>query len=177
MERPSANPGTILVAAAVASIAACRAPSPAPAPGPVRATLDALYSAFDFDAGGEADWDGMRALFLEGAAFVAPIRPGGEPRAVDAGQFVADFQDWVRTTPVGATGLHERIVHARIEQLGDIAHAWVAFEGVVPGTGEVRTRGVDAIQLARTPRGWRVVSFTTHYGSEDAPIPARFLGD
>ncbi len=162
-------------------VGACRAPQALPPPPPgdvaaVDAVLEALYASFAFEAGGEADWEAMEALFLEGAAFVAPIRAGQTPRAVDARRFVANFREWVRTSPEVASGLHERILGRRIELFGHIAQAWVAFEGFVPATGRAQTRGLDAIQLVRSPAGWRLVSFTTHYASPSEPLPARFLG-
>ncbi len=140
----------------------------------IGSTLEALYVAFDFGPGGEADWDGLRALFAPGSVFYAPIGPSGEAEGVGAERFLADFQTWSRTSPSVRDGLHERIDATRVEQLGNIAHAWVTFTGFVPGSGEERTQGVDSIQLVRVEGEWRLASFTSHFASEEAPLPARF---
>ena len=157
---------------------ACRTPAPGPVDSDVAAiehTIDELYEAFCFDAGGEADWAGMRALFAEGAGFVAPIAPGSTPRAVDADQFVADFREWVTTTPIGETGLHERVIGTRVDVFETIAHAYVAFEGFVPGREEAETRGLDSIQLVKDGEDWKVVSFTSQYEGGELVLPARFV--
>lgn len=146
----------------------------------VRATLDELYAAFCFDAGGEADWDTLRALAVDGAVWYAPSTAGETPRSFDTARFLADFRDAIRREPGLVAGFHERIVHARIDTFGGVAHAWVAFEGFVPGTTVVRTRGLDSIQLLLDDDGshaggrWRVASFTTQYESPERTLPRRF---
>jgi hypothetical protein len=150
----------------VLGLAACRTSAPEPPPEEVRAihgTLEALYTSFCFDAGGEADWDGMQALFLEGAAFVAPLGGQETPRAVGADEFVRDFKTWIESSDEGRTGFHERIVHTRVDVFGRVAHALVTFEGFVPPDGVTATQGVDSIQLIEDGGRWRVASFTTHY--------------
>ena len=171
-------PAVLLAAGATG----CSAPAvgpPAAGDSDVRAIeemLETLYAAFCFDAGGEADWEGMRALFVDGAAFVAPLGPGEPARAVGADQFVADFRAFIADSEEGRTGFHERVVGLRIDRFGTVAHAFVAFEGFVPGEGVARTRGLDSIQLVRDAGQWKLVSFTTQYESEDRPRPGRFLG-
>jgi len=140
----------------------------------IRAMLDELYRAFCFDAGGEPDWDAMRARFAGGAAFYAPARPGGTPRGVDAERFFADFAAYVASEPVRSTGLHERILHARVDAFGGVAHAFVAFEGFAPGADEASTRGLDAIALVRDGERWLVASFATQYEGRGLALPARF---
>ncbi len=156
----------------------CRAaPAGGPPPAETRAiqeTLDALYVAFCFDAGGEADWDAMRALFAEGAAFVAPFGEDETPRAVGEERFVEDFREFIRGSPLRETGFHERITHARVDVFGGVAHAYVVFEGFVPGEPASR-RGLDSIQLVRAGERWLVASFTTQYEGEGNALPERFL--
>jgi hypothetical protein len=182
--------GRVALALTIALTASCKTAAPAPPPSAdelrgVRTTLDELYVAFCFEPGGEADWDGMRALFCDGAAFVSPIAPGATPVAVDSEQFLADFQDWVRGSRIGRTGFHERITHARIELFGTVAHAWVTFDGFVPLSGHeaaggaeaalrMNTRGLDSLQLVLDGDRWLVASFTSHYASPGEPMPARF---
>ena len=158
-----------------------RLPSPAPHRtrtlptdrADLEATLEALYDAFCFDAGGEADWKTLRSLFAEGATFYPAASPGTVPVGQDADAFFADFASWIRDTEVGTTGLHERIVHTRLDAFGGIAHAWVTFDAFVPGSPPDR-RGVDSLQLVRTPSGWRVASFTTQYETPGLQLPQRF---
>lgn len=165
-------------------LASCSSAPPAPEPIPelmtAAATIEALYATFDFDPGGEADWDGMRSLFAPGASFAAPIAPDAEPELMDADAFVGRFQEWVATSEEGATGLHERIVAMKVDRFGHIAQAWVVFEGFVPDGDSpeappATTRGVDSIQLVLGPAGWRVASFTTQYEGGAVALPADYL--
>jgi hypothetical protein len=153
----------------------------------IRGTLDALYRAFCFDPGGQADWDRQRALFCDGASFVAPIRAGRRPHAQDAAGFLSDFQEALASSLLSRTGFHERITHARIDVFGNIAHAYVVFDGYVPPAGieaaggtagaeRMRTRGLDSLQLVRDGQRWLVASFATQYASAELPLPARFEG-
>ena len=140
----------------------------------IRATLDALYEAFSFDAGGAPDWEGLRKLFLPGASFVDPVKPGTPPRAVGAEEFLAKFRTWVETTEKAKAGFRERIVAVRLDHFGHVAHAYVTFEGYVPGAAAAETRGLDSIQLLLDGGFWKVASFTTQYESPELPMPARF---
>ncbi|MEX1025501.1 MAG: hypothetical protein WD226_10545 [Planctomycetota bacterium] len=138
-------------------------------------TLEELYRAFSFEAGGDADWEAMRSLFLPGAAFVLPYEGEPEPRIVDLETFMAEFRAWIATSPDADDGFVERIVAHRVDHFGRIAHAWVLFEAEVPARAEPNERGIDSIQLVSSPAGWRIVSFTTHYESESTRLPADFL--
>lgn len=142
----------------------------------IRAVLDALYVCFSFDAGGQPDWPAMKALFLPGAAFVDPIKVGVPPRGKSATEFVDGFQRWVATDPKLKAGFRERIVAVRIDHFGSIAHAFVTFEGYVPGpaAAKAETRGVDSIQLVLEGRDWKVASFTTQYEEPGLTLPDRF---
>jgi hypothetical protein len=141
----------------------------------VRSSIDELYRAFCFAPRGEPDWRAMSELFVDGAVFVAPFEPGAAPRAADEREFFDDFRRFVASDSVREGGLHERILTARIDLYGVVAHAYVSFEGFEPLTGRARTRGLDSLQLLLDRGRWRVVSFTTQYASTAAPLPERFV--
>jgi len=120
-----------------------------------------------------ASWAAMRSRFVPGAAFVDPVQPPTAPRAIDLETFVAQFRQWVEGTPKGRAGFRERIVVARIDAFGHIAHAYATFEGFAPGQA-VAERVVDSIQLVFDDTAWKVASFTTQYEAPGLPMPARF---
>lgn len=150
--------------------------SDAPTQRAIRRTLDTLYAAFSFDAGHVPAWTTMRGLMLPGAAFVDPVGSGVAPHAVPLDTFVAHFRQWVEGTPKGKAGFREHIVTARIDAFGHIAHAFVTFEGVVPGHPVADERGVDSIELIRVGAAWKVASFSTQYEAPGMSLPARFGG-
>lgn len=133
----------------------------------IRMTLGELYAAFGFEAGGEPDWETQRRIYLDGATFVAPIRASRTPEGVGTETFLADFRTFALEGTHASTGLYERIVQTVIDVHGGIAHAFVLFEGYVPGGDEAVTRGLDSIQLVRAGPDWRLVSFTTQYETDE----------
>lgn len=159
------------------ALTSCRSLPGTPASEPVelRQTIEELYDAFCFDAGGEPDWEAQRAIYLDGASFVSPARVGLRPEGVDEASFLSDFREFVLEGPYAQTGFHERIVGLRVDTFGGIAHAFVAFEGFRPGEGETVSRGLDSIQFVRDGGAWRLVSFTTQYEGPDLSMPGRFL--
>jgi|LakMenEpi03Aug12_release.lakeMendotaPanAssembly.Ray.scaffolds.fasta_scaffold02455_17 hypothetical protein len=146
-------------------VPACRSSQPSqPAlPAELSAQVEQLYEAFDFDAGGGADWNSLEKLFLEEACIVNPFADGALAQVSSRSEFLREFQAYVRSDSVCSTGLHERILAVRGEFRGNIAHTWVEFEGFLPATGELKTRGVDSIQWVLDSTRWRVAAFTTHY--------------
>ena len=167
---------TSSAAQATAPPAAPGATVDAPTERAIRRVLDSLYAAFSFDAGHVPAWSTMRALMLPGAAFVDPVTPGIAPHAVPLDTFVVHFRAWVEGTPKGKAGFRERIVAARIDAFGHIAHAFVTFEGTVPGHAVADERGVDSIEQVRVGSDWKVASFSTQYEAPAIPLPARFGG-
>lgn len=134
----------------------------------LRGVIDDLYEAFDWDPGGQPDWDTQRELYLEDAIFVS------RGRVQDRTAFLQSFSAWVRRGEYAETGLYERILSVRLDLFGGVAHAWVSFEAHLPGEDEVRTRGLDSLQFVDTEDGWRLVSFTTQYEGEELELPSRF---
>ncbi len=135
-----------------------------------------LYEAFGFEAGATPDFAHIESLCAKGATFVAPIGKDGAATGVPLKSFIADFEAYVRTAPVRDTGLFERVLHTRIDGLGTVAHAFVAFEGYVPSTGERKTRGLDSLQWVLDQGQWRLISFTTQYEQPNQELARRFLG-
>jgi len=161
-------------------LSGCRATPPGPPPADalraIEATVGELYRSFNFDPGGEADWELLRSLVIDGAVFVGPVGKGDSPRAVETDEFIDGFRAWILKTPQRESGFHERPVHLRADVFGKVAHAYVVFEGFVPGDDRTRTRGLDSIQLVLDGERWRVVSFMTQFAGPESPVPARFEG-
>ena len=169
-----------LILASLALFSGCRSYVPATAAAEIESlelkaieyTLDRLYGAFCFDAGGEPDWDTIRELSAQGATYFAPISPGTDPRGVSSESFIADFRGYAES--LSTTGLHETVRRTRIDVYGTIAHAYVAFDAFVPGQEEEARSGLDSIQLVLSSKGWRVASFTTQWETETLSLPERF---
>lgn len=137
-------------------------------------TLTRLYRSFSFAKGAEPDWATLRSMFLEGASIVDPVRDGVAPHAISVPAFLKGFSDAVKSATTYRDGFAERIVNARVDRFGHIAHAYVTFEGFAPAKRSAQTRGVDSIQLILDGAAWKVASFTTQYENKDLQLPPRF---
>ena len=150
---------------------------PSARPDGIDSTLARLYESFSFQKGNAPAWTVMRHLFLDGATIVDPVRPGTVPHAVGIDRFLSNFRKAVARAPSFRNGFVERILVTRVDSFGNIAHAYVTFEGFAPAHEAEAIRGVDSIQLFLVGSTWKVASFTTQYEKKDLPLPARFLRD
>jgi hypothetical protein len=140
----------------------------------IDSTLTRLYRAFSFEKGREPEWATIRSVFLSGATIVDPVQERTPPHAIGVTQFLEEFRNAVKREASFREGFAERIVSTRVDQYGHIAHAYVTFEGYVPGDTTTRTRGVDSIQLILAGGDWKVASFTTQFENKDLPLPPSF---
>jgi len=106
------------------------------------------------------DWRAFRRSFWPGATITTRWTPPGERQARVWMQPVEDF---VRRAPEGPGRMavfSERMLHAHITGYGDLANAWVVYEGRWGLTRDsVRTiRGIDAFTLYRDDGAWRITA-------------------
>ena len=121
----------------------------------VEASLRLYYARFS-----ARDWRAFRRSFWPGATITTRWRPPGERRARVWTQTVEEF---VRRAPEGPGRMavfSERMLHAHVTGYGDLANAWVVYEGRWgPSRDSVRTvRGIDAFTLHRDGGEWRITS-------------------
>jgi hypothetical protein len=141
----------------------------------VRADVEAVLRTYyqDFSA---RDWRAVRASFWPGGTITTRWTPPGERQAR---VWVQTADDFVKRAPEGPGRMavfSERMVHAHVTGYGDIAEAWVIYEGRWGRTREEvkTTRGIDAFHLYKDGGEWRIVSltFTTEQASRPL-VPAR----
>lgn len=104
---------------------------------------------------GERDWDRFRALFAPAARLLASRRTerGVQLEVLDPDGYAAS-----RAPIFRQSAFYEREVGRKLAILGDIAHAWSAYEGRFALDGPPALTGVNSIQLHRDRSGWRIVS-------------------
>lgn len=141
--------------------------------------VDAVYTTISFGRGGECNWTGLRELFMPGAIFLQPSRPGTlrKTRSLDA--FCEDTLKFIRESEAAKTqGFSERIVRRRTTRFGDVATCHVIFElRFDPQSLEPVARGLDSIQLVYGEGRWWVASIATEHESPDQILPPKLLGD
>lgn len=124
----------------------------------VRFALAAYYRRFS-----SRDWGAFRQGFWPGAVVTTRWTPPGESRPRVTIQSVDEFIRRASEGPGGrAVIFNERPVHTHVQGYGDLADAWVVYEGRWGRTRDSLTsfRGVDAFHLYRHAGEWRIASLT-----------------
>ena len=124
----------------------------------------------------DRDWRAFRRSFWPGATVTTRWVPPGERRER---VWVQTAEEFARRAPEGPGRMAvfgERMLHAHVTGYGDLASAWVIYEG---SWGErrdlVRTvHGIDAFTLYRDDGQWRIASlvFTPEVPGRPLELPA-----
>ncbi|MFI5208688.1 MAG: nuclear transport factor 2 family protein [Gemmatimonadales bacterium] len=142
----------------------------------VRADVEAALRTY-YQRLSARDWRAVRASFWAGGTITTRWTPPGErqPRV-----WVQTADEFVRREPEGPGRMavfSERMVHSHVTGYGDLADAWVIYEG---RSGRTRdslktTRGIAAFHLYRDGDEWRIVSlaFTAEQPSRPLVAPPR----
>jgi hypothetical protein len=95
-----------------------------------------------------------------------------------AGLRIGSVEDYIsRSGPVlEERGFVEREIGRTVEQYGDIAHVFSAYEGRFSAPNSPPpVRGINSIQLVRHDGRWWVVSIMWEAETPATPIPRRYL--
>lgn len=167
--------GNLLLAAALSCVgcatAGVREPDAVAALAPatereVRSLLDDLYRTFNYAAGQEPDWTGMRSCFVDGALFAPEPDPGEPVRAFNVDSLIAKWQGSMRKRQRENAGYAEWIDSVRYSRVGGLVRADVSFYGKEPTDRHERKAGLDTLQLVEVDGAWKVLSFVVLYESK-----------
>lgn len=135
--------------------------------------IRALYEVLSGPAG-PRDWERERTLFAPGARLM-PTRPGqdGGPPIID----VFDIDGYIasRSPYFAANDFYEVEVARRVDQFGNIAHAWSTYESRRTLDEPPFMRGINSIQLFHDGQRWWVTSITWDNERTGNPIPEDYL--
>ena len=122
----------------------------------IGAVIDEMYAMISGPAG-LRDWSRQQNCFVPEAR---QVRTGLDEQGRPA-MTAMSLEEYARdTTPFfAANDFYEIETNRRINQFGNIAHVWSAYEArSAQGDAEPERRGINSIQLFRhADRGWRIV--------------------
>jgi len=132
--------------------------------------LEALYATLSGPAG-ERDWDARHQFFHPDAKL---IRTGVDENGVSwlkimtLEEYREDVAFIFKRIP-----FFEIETERRVEQFGNIAHAWSTYEEKrSPDTAEIERRGINSIQMFRdSERRWRITSIIWDNEREGVKLP------
>jgi hypothetical protein len=140
----------------------------------VDAILHALYDVISGPTGQARDWDRFRSLFLPEGRLVATGKA-----ADGSARYRAMTPDgYIEANAEGlvSVGFSEREVSRRLEEFGNIAHAFSTYESKLTRQGQPATqRGINSIQLFNDGRRWWILNVFWDSERPDNPIPPRYL--
>jgi hypothetical protein len=140
----------------------------------IDAIIAAVYDVISGPAGKKRDWDRMRSLFVPGARLI----PTGPRQAGGYGSRVLTVDEYVERASgfFEKEGFYEREAARRIEQFGEIAHAFSTYESRhAPDDVKPFQRGINSIQLMNDGKRWWVVTIFWQGEDEKTPLPEKYL--
>jgi len=136
----------------------------------IRSIVHALYDVLSGDVGEPLDWERDKALFYPDARMVRTgVDDAGKPWALSMSvdDYVNNVEDYF-----ALNGFYEYETKCRIEQFGNIAHAFSFYEAKHhPDDAEPFKRGINSIQLYHNGERWWVVSMLWDNEREGNPLP------
>jgi hypothetical protein len=130
--------------------------------------MTAVYDVISGPAGQRRNWDRMRSLFTANARMMPLGRAGLRSGSVE--DYISSSGPFLEER-----GFTEREIGRVVEQYGDIAHVFSAYEGRFTAGDPQTIRGINSFQLVRHSGRWWVVSIMWQAETPDNPIPARYL--
>ena len=145
--------------------------------GSIDAIIAAAYDVISGPAGEKRDWERERSLFHPGARLIPTATVPGRSD-VDLAPNILDVDGWIaRSEPfLAKTGFYEKEIARRVEQFGQIAHAWSTYESRRdPSDPTPFMRGINSIQLFNDGGRWWILSIYWQHETARDPIPKKYL--
>jgi hypothetical protein len=117
-----------------------------------------------FDTMTARDVEGARDILVPQGRFhvIDTRKPGSEPRSFANEEYFAQLQASKQT-------MRERIWNPEVRVHGSIASVWTPYDFWIDG--KLSHCGVDAFDLIKTPKGWKVAGGVYTIESNCAPSP------
>jgi hypothetical protein len=138
----------------------------------VTAIIKASYDAISVPPGQTLNLDRFRSLFLPNAQLVSVGIKNGQPEAHL--MTLKEFSEMVIGS-IGKAGHVEHEFTEQVQEYGNIANVWSAYESRTTPEDPHVIRGINSIQLFNDGKRWWISGAQWQHERTDMPIPARYL--
>lgn len=140
----------------------------------IDSTIKTLYDVISGEKGEERNWELMKYLYHPAGRLAAT----GRKQNGDIGVMTLTPEDYEKNSGpwLVENGFFEREIHRKVEQFGNIAHAFSTYESFHSlNDKEPFMRGINSIQLLYNGKRWFVVNIFWAQESNENPIPDKYL--
>ena len=140
----------------------------------VARAIKAFYDVISGPKGQKRDWNRFRQICVKDCIFTgithtAPDRARSRRMTVD--DYITGAGPYLEET-----GFFERELHRKLHIYGNVAHAFSSYASFHAAKDESPfARGINSIQLIKTPAGWKVFSILWQQEAGFLPIPPTYL--
>lgn len=169
---PQPSPATPTPSSMPAPVATTPAANPADVAS-VDSIISAVYDVISGPAGKKRDWERMKSLFVPGARLIptGPRQTGGyASRVLTVDEYIERASGFFEKE-----GFYEREVSRKMEQFGEIVHAFSTYESRHAPDDKPFQRGINSIQLMNDGTRWWVVTIFWQAEDEKHPLPEKYL--
>lgn len=138
----------------------------------ISAIIKASYDAISVTPGQTLNLDRFQSLFLPTAQLVSVGIKNGKPEA--HAMTLKEFSEMV-TGAIGKAGHVEHEFTEQVQEYGNIANVWSAYESRSTPEDPHVIRGINSIQLFNDGKRWWISGAQWQHERADMPIPAKYL--
>jgi hypothetical protein len=138
----------------------------------IQSILTALYDVISGPVDQDRDWERFKYLFAEDGKLIPTTK-----MEENVGYRYWTPQAYVDlfTSRRGTTDFYEFEINRIVEQYGAIAHVWSTYELRNAPNGAPMNRGVNSIQLLRTPERWYIMTVFWSSENEGYALPDDYV--
>jgi hypothetical protein len=137
----------------------------------IKKAVDDAYAAISFKNGAKPNYDSIKYAFIPQAQLIEFITDTAQILSID--NFVKAFKTYVDSSKIET--FYETELYGRTDQYGNIAQRISSYKTYINSSDIVKERGVNSLQLIKTPQGWKVSSIIWNVEKPSLPIPDYYL--
>ncbi len=134
----------------------------------IEGLMTASYEVVSGEAGKPRQWERDGSLHHPKAVYSFPVKDKNEQLTMTLSEFHGETDELVVSS-----GFYENEIDRRVQQFGNMAHVWSAYETRTEKDGPVVARGINSVQLYYDGARWWIVSWVFDRERPDNLLPEK----